>query len=85
MKVFFSKLSGKLDDIARSVSDYVAKIGTLSFAPGTALTRTLTVPINGDATFEGNEAFYILLSATTNASVSKARGVGTITNDDASG
>ncbi len=66
-------------------ADYAAKTGTLSFAPGTALTRTILVPINGDTTVEGNETFFVLLSGATNASVSKARGIGTITNDDGSG
>ena len=33
------------DGVARLTSDYVAKSGTLSFAPGSALTRTISVTI----------------------------------------
>jgi hypothetical protein len=66
-------------------TDYVAQSGTLTFAPGSALTRTVSVVINGDAVVEGNETLLVLLSGATNASISKARGVGTITNDDTSG
>jgi serralysin len=63
--------------------DYAARTGTLSFAPDTALTRTIIVPLNGDTAFEENETFFVLLSGATNASIGKARG--TITNDDTSG
>jgi Tol biopolymer transport system component len=73
------------DGIARSSSDYVAKSGTLAFAPGSALTRTINIPIRGDTLVEGNETLFVLLSGQTNAGISKGRGVGTITNDDSSG
>jgi hypothetical protein len=73
------------DGVARSTSDYTAKNGSLTFAPGSALTRTVTVTISGDAVVEGNETLFIFLSSPSNATVSKARGVGTITNDDTSG
>jgi chitinase len=91
--VTLSKASGQTvtvkyataDGIARSTSDYVAKSGTLSFAPGTALTRTISITINGDTLFEGNETLFVLLSGAVNASIGTARGTGTITNDDSSG
>jgi uncharacterized repeat protein (TIGR01451 family) len=70
---------------AQAGSDYVAKSGTLTFAPGGALTQTVNIVLNGDAVVEGNETLLVLLSGATNASISKARGVGTITNDDTSG
>ena len=70
---------------AVSSSDYAAQNGTLTFAPGSALTRTINITINGDTIVEGNETFFIFLSAATNASIAKARGVATITNDDVSG
>ena len=69
---------------ARSDSDYAATNGSLVFARGTT-TRTLTVVIKGDTAVEGNETLFMLLSGAVNANVSKARGVGTITNDDGSG
>jgi uncharacterized repeat protein (TIGR01451 family) len=91
--VTLSKASGQnisvnyatANGMAVAGSDYVAKTGTLTFAPGSLLTRTVSIVINGDAAVEGNETLLILLSGATNASISKARGVGTITNDDSSG
>lgn len=91
--VSLSKASGQTvtakyataDGIARSTSDYVAKSGTLSFAPGSPLTRTISIVINGDTLFEGNETLFVLLSGPVNASIGTARGTGTITNDDNSG
>ncbi len=73
------------DGIAKAASDYTATNGTLTFAPGSALTRTIVIPISGDVLAEADETFYVFLSAATNASIGKARGVGTILNDDASG
>ena len=91
-KVALSEASGQTvtvkyataDGIARSTSDFAAKNGTLTFAPGTALTRNISVIVNGDTTIEGNETFFLLLSAATNATIGKARGTGTILNDDSS-
>jgi hypothetical protein len=68
--------------------DYTSKSGTLSFAAnstGTALSKTIVVPITGDVVVEANELFYVFLSGQVNATVSKARGVATISNDDVSG
>lgn len=58
---------------------------TLIFAPGEALTQTVNITINGDTIVEGNETLFALLSGATNASISKARGIGTINNGDSSG
>lgn len=93
LTVTLSKASGQTvavnyataDGIARSTSDYVAKTGTLTFAPGSALTRTISITINSDTLSESDENLFILLSGAVNASISKARGVGTILNDDTSG
>jgi hypothetical protein len=59
----------------------VAGSGTLSFAPGTT-TQTITVTINGDTAFEGNETFVVNLSVAANALISDAQASGTITNND---
>jgi CSLREA domain-containing protein len=91
--VSLSKASGQTitvnyataDGIARSTSDYVTKSGTLSFAPGSALTRTISITINGDTLIEGDETLYVILSGAVNASLGRGRGVGTIINDDSSG
>ncbi len=72
------------DGIARSTSDYNAKTGTLTFAPGVTSKR-INVEINGDITVENDETLFVLLTNAVNANVSRARGKGTITNDDASG
>lgn len=91
--VTLSALSGKTVTVnyatangtALSTSDYTVKRGTLRFDPGSAPTRTISIPIAGDTVAEGDETVFVLLSGAVNASISKARGVGTITNDDASG
>jgi hypothetical protein len=70
---------------AQSTSDYTAQSGTLTFAPGSALTRTVSIIINGDALDENDETLFVFLSSATNANISRARGIGTIINDDGSG
>jgi hypothetical protein len=72
------------DGVARSTSDYVAKSGTVTFTAGQT-SKTISIVINGDTLVEGDETLFVLLSGATNASIAKARGVGTITNDDSSG
>lgn len=62
--------------------DYVANSGVLSFAAGQQ-TKQVSVTVNGDVVFEGNETFFVNLSAPTNATIVDAQGVGTIANDDA--
>ena len=72
------------DGTAKASSDYVAQNGALSFAPSET-SKTISIVINGDTTFEGDETLFVFLSGATNASIGRARGVGTITNDDTSG
>ena len=55
---------------------------TLTFGP-TDTTMQVTVLVNGDTTFEPNEAFTVHLSNASGATISDADGTGTITNDDA--
>jgi probable HAF family extracellular repeat protein len=65
-----------------SDNDYVAKTGTLTFAPG-QMTKTITITVNGDSKKEADETFYIdLFGLSGNALSTKSRGVGTILNDD---
>ena len=62
--------------------DYVAKTGTITFAPGET-TRTITIEVKGDNKKEANEYFYLdLFGLGSNALFSKNRGIGTILNDD---
>jgi hypothetical protein len=64
--------------------DYTGSTGTLTFAPGQT-TQTLLVGVYGDSIVEPDETFFVDLSNATGASINKARGTGTITNDDSSG
>jgi hypothetical protein len=70
------------DNTAIVGSDYQPTSGTLTFAPGQT-SKTVSVLVNGDVTTEPNEAFFVNLFNPSNASVSDAQGLGTITNDDA--
>jgi hypothetical protein len=63
-------------------NDYVAKTGTLTFAPGET-TKTITIEVNGDRKKEADETFYLdLFGLSGNALFTKNRGLGTILNDD---
>jgi len=65
-----------------SGQDYVAKTGTLTFAPGET-TKTITIEVKGDNRKEANETFYLdLFGNSSNALFTKSRGIGTILNDD---
>jgi hypothetical protein len=62
--------------------DYVAKTGTITFAPGET-SKTITITVNCDRKQESNETFYIHLFDDSGTSwFTKNRGIGTITNDD---
>ncbi|MCW2285377.1 hypothetical protein M2323_003316 [Rhodoblastus acidophilus] len=69
---------------ATAGSDYVAASGALTFAQGQT-SQTISVTINGDTTIEPDETFFVNLANPTNGGVlTKAQGVGTLTNDDVS-
>lgn len=70
------------DDTAAAPADYTAVSGTLTFNPGETA-KTLLVAVNGDTAGEADEQFFLNLSAATNATVSRTRGVCTITDDEA--
>ncbi|MBS9477709.1 Calx-beta domain-containing protein [Ancylobacter radicis] len=78
VSVDYSTLNGT----ALAGSDYQAAIGRLTFQPGET-TKTVQVTINGDATFELNEAFDLVLSSPSGATLADERATGTIVNDDA--
>jgi hypothetical protein len=62
--------------------DYVAKTGTLTFAPGET-TKTITIEVKGDNKREADETFYLdLFGNGSNSLFTKNRGVGAILNDD---
>jgi hypothetical protein len=72
-----------VDGTAKTIDqDYVAKTGTLTFAPGET-TKTITIEVKGDGKKESNETFYLdLFGLSSNALFTKNRGTGTILNDD---
>jgi len=62
--------------------DYVAKTGTLTFAPGETI-KTISIQVKGDSKKEADETFYLELSGlSSNAQFTKSRGLGAILNDD---
>ena len=60
---------------ATALSDYVATNGTLTFFAGD-VTKTITVRVNGDTSFEPNETFFVNLTAPTNAEVGRCARAG---------
>jgi hypothetical protein len=63
-------------------TDYVARAGTLTFAPGET-TKTITIEVKGDGKREADETFYLDLSGLSgNALFTRKRGTGTVLNDD---
>jgi ribosomal protein L35AE/L33A len=69
---------------ASAPGDFVAASGDEVFS-GSQTSKTVTVTINGDTTFEPDETYTIDLSAVTNADLLDPQGVGTIVNDDPAG
>ncbi len=61
--------------------DFQFTWGTLIFRPGETV-KTITVLVNGDTRFEGDETFFVDLIEASNAVIADGRGVGTILNDD---
>jgi hypothetical protein len=57
--------------------DYTTTQGMAVFEPGET-TRSISVPVRGDAEAEGNENFKVVLSEPTNATLADGEGVGTI-------
>ena len=64
-------------------SDYTSRNVTLTFPANSTAAQNLTVSVNGDATSETDETFFVDLTSPTNAKVSDPQAVGTIQNDDA--
>ena len=62
-------------------NDYQPTSGTLTFNPGET-SKPISVIVSGDTTNEPDETFFVSLSNPSNATISKAQGIGTIINDD---
>mgnify|MGYP001275829262 CR=1 FL=1 len=70
---------------ATAPGDYTAiALTTLTFTPGVT-TQPVTVVVQGDQLDELDETFNVTLSGATNATITDATGVGTITDDDTNG
>jgi Calx-beta domain-containing protein len=74
--VFFNTGNGT----ASAGSDYVSSSGSINFPAGQTA-RTITVPVSGDAVVEPNETFLVNLFSASNATISRAQGIGTILDD----
>ena len=62
-------------------ADYVPDFGTVLFDPGeTAM--PVSIEVNGDMLFEGDETFLVNLTSATGAGITDGQGVGTILNDE---
>ena len=66
---------------ATATNDYISATGTLSFAPGDT-SKTVPVTIVQDTLDELNETFSVVLSSPSNATISDATGIMTITDDE---
>jgi hypothetical protein len=62
-------------------TDYLSDDGTATFPPGTTAVR-IAVLIKGDGLDEPDETFFVDLSEAEGATIAKARGVVTISDDD---
>jgi len=71
-----------VDGTALAGSDYIARSGSLTFAPGET-SKTIQVTAIGDSVVEPNESFSVQLSSPTGATLAHSSGAGTIVNDDA--
>jgi hypothetical protein len=70
------------DGSAVAPGDYTSAAGTVTIPAGST-TRTARVPIREDTLDEPSETLSLNLSAASGASISDARGIGTIADDDA--
>jgi hypothetical protein len=70
-----------VDDSATSPDDYASTSGILTFNPGET-SRTVDVPVKGEAAVELPETFTLELSAPSHANIVKGTGVGTINDND---
>ncbi len=70
------------DNPATEDNDYVAIVNGAGSIPEGSSSTQVTVQVNGDATTEPNETFFVNLTGVTGATAADAQGQGTIQNDD---
>lgn len=69
------------DGTAIAGIDYIARSGTVTFAPGDTAT-TITIEVVGDIDNELNETFTVTLSSPFNATITSGTATGTIVEDE---
>ena len=69
------------DGTAATGTDYQTNSGTVTIPAGQK-TASVTVLVQGDTTAEVDETFFVNLASPDNAVIGKAKGMGTILNDD---
>ena len=62
-------------------ADFTLGSGTVTFAAG-EVSKTVTVPVNGDFLDEADETFTVTLSNPSGGTIADGSGLGTITDDD---
>jgi subtilisin family serine protease len=67
--------------VAGRTGDYTSTSGTLTFNPGET-SKVVSVAVRNDSVVEADERFFVDLSRASGATISTARGTGTIVNDD---
>jgi hypothetical protein len=71
------------DGTATAPGDYTAANNLPGTIPAGSTSTTISIPINNDNTYEGDETFTVTLSNPSNATIATGTATGTITNDDA--
>lgn len=69
------------DGTATAGLDYLPAGGLVTFPPG-SVSQTVSITVNGDDQFEFDETFFVNLAQPQGAEISRARGQGTIVNDE---
>lgn len=72
------------DGTAIAGSDYTQNAGTIDFAANDTTDKTITIVVNNDSIYEGNEEFYVELYGVTNplVKIAEAKGTGTIVDNE---
>jgi hypothetical protein len=70
------------DGTATQPDDYTNTVGTLTFAPGDPLTKTVSVPVHDDQTFTGDRDLALNLVSALDAAIADGAATGTIVEDD---
>jgi len=70
------------DVSATNGSDYVGVLSSSINIPATQTSGNILITVNGDTTYESNEAFTVTITS-PDVTIGNATGTGTITNDDA--